>query len=540
MAGATTTAPPQAEHGAGAHHEAHPGGIGRWLFATNHKDIGTMYLCFSLLMFFVGGAMILAVRAELFQPGLQLMRPEFFNQLIGVHALVMIFGALMPAATGFANWQIPLMIGAPDMALPRLNNWGFWLLPPAATLLTLPFVLQLLGIGSGAIDTGWTFYAPLSVQGGMGIDFAIFAVHLLGISSIMGSINVIVTLVNLRAPGMTMMKMPLFGWGWLITAILLILTLPVLAGAVTMLLMDRHFGTHFFDAAGGGDPILFEHLFWFFGHPEVYILLLPVWGLIPHVLSTFSRKPVYGHKAQVFSFILIGVLSLIVWAHHIFTSGMPVPALLYFMYSTMAISLPLAVLFFCWIATMWRGAMSFETPMLFAVGFIVLFGIAGLTGLVLADVAADSQYHHSYFVVAHFHYALFAGGVMGIMTGAYYWLPKWTGRYYNETLGRWHFWLTVLSFNLTFIPQFFVGLAGMPRRIPDYALQFADFNAISSVGAFILGLSQLIFAWNVVQCMRGKGAVADARVWEGTEGLEWQLPSPPPHHSWSVQPEIAP
>ncbi|HRE16165.1 MAG TPA: cbb3-type cytochrome c oxidase subunit I, partial [Rhodocyclaceae bacterium] len=340
-----------------------------------------------------------------------------------------------------------------------------------------------------------------------------------------------------RAPGMTLWKMPLFAWGWLITAFLLIATIPVLAGAVTMLLTDRHFGTHFFDAAGGGDPILFQHLFWFFGHPEVYILLLPVWGLIPHVLATFSRKPTYGYKGQVWGFIAIGVLAVIVWAHHFFTAGMPVPALLYFMYSTMAISLPLAVLFYCWIATMWRGAMSFETPMLFAVGFIVLFGIAGLTGLVLADVAADAQYHHSYFVVAHFHYALFAGGIMGVMTGVYYWLPKWTGHMFSETLGKWHFWLTVLSFNLTFLPQFFVGLAGMPRRIPDYALQFAEFNAISTVGAFILGFSQLIFAYNVYKCVKG-GPKAEGKVWEGAEGLEWELPSPPPYHSWEVQPTV--
>ena len=521
------------------HHGDHaqPSGILRWLTTTNHKDIGTMYMTFSLLMFFVGGAMILAVRAELFQPGLQLMKPEFFNQLIGVHALVMIFAALMPAATGFANWMIPLMIGAPDMALPRLNNWGFWLLPPAAFLLTLPFILALFGIGDGAVATGWTLYAPLSVQGGIGVDFAIFSIHILGVSSIMGSINIIATILNMRAPGMTLMKMPLFCWGWLVTAVLLIITLPVLAGGVTMLLTDRHFGTHFFDAAGGGDPILFQHLFWFFGHPEVYILLLPVWGLMPHVLSTVTRKPIYGHTAQVWSFIAIGVLGLIVWGHHFLTAGMPVPALVYFMYSTMSISLPLAVLFFCWIATMWRGAMSFETPMLFAVGFIVLFGIAGLTGLVLADVAADAQYHHSYFVVAHFHYALFTGGIMGVMTGVYYWLPKWTGHMYNERLGKLHFWLTVISFNLTFMPQFFLGLAGMPRRIPDYALQFAEFNAISTVGAFILGLSQLLFAYNIWRCVKGGEKASDA-VWEGTSGLEWQLSSPPPHHSWDIQPVI--
>ena len=353
------------------HDDHHPTGIMRWLTTTNHKDIGTMYLVFSLIMFLLGGIMILGVRAELFQPGLQLVKPEFFNQLIGVHALIMIFAALMPAATGFANWMLPLQIGAPDMALPRLNNWGFWLLPPAAILLTLPFTLALFGIGDGAIATGWTFYAPLPVQGGIGVDFAIFAVHLLGVSSVLGSINVIVTILNMRAPSMTLMKMPMFAWSWLVTAFLLIATIPVLAGAVTMLLTDRHFGTHFFDAAGGGDPILFQHLFWFFGHPEVYIVLLPVWGFMPQILQTFSRKPMYGYKAQVYSLWAIGILALVVWAHHFFTVGMPTPALLYFMYSTMSISLPLAVLFFCWIATIWKGSITFETPMLFAIGWII-------------------------------------------------------------------------------------------------------------------------------------------------------------------------
>jgi len=329
----------------------------------------------------------------------------------------------------------------------------------------------------------------------------------------------------------------LFVWGWLITAFLLIATIPVLAGAVTMLLTDRHFGTHFFNAAGGGDPILFQHLFWFFGHPEVYILLLPIWGFIPHILSAFARKPIYGYKAQVYSFWAIGILSVVVWAHHFFTVGMPVPALLYFMYSTMLISLPLAVLFFCWIATIWRGSMTFETPMLFALGFIILFGIGGLTGLVLADVAADAQYHHSYFVVAHFHFTLFAGGIMGAMAGIYFWLPKFTGHMYDERLGKLHFWLTAIAFNVTFLPQFFLGLAGMPRRIPDYALQFAEFNMISTVGAFALGTSQLLFLYVVIKCVRG-GAKATNKVWEGAHGLEFTLSSPPPYHSFATQPVV--
>ena len=534
MSTATATHDAHDDHG-------HPTGIGRWLFATNHKDIGTMYLIFALFMFFLGGIMILLVRAELFQPGLQVMEPELFNQLISVHALVMIFGALMPAAVGMANWLIPMQIGAPDMALPRLNNFSFWILVPASILLTLPFTLALFGIGDGAIAAGWTFLPPLSTQGGMGMDFAIFAVHLLGISSVLGSINVIVTIFNMRAPGMTMMKLPLFCWAWLVTAFLLVLAIPVLAGAVTMLLTDRHFGTHFFNAAGGGDPILFQHVFWFFGHPEVYILLLPIWGFIPTIISAFARKPVFAYKAQVYALWAIGGMSLIVWAHHFLTAGMPVAALLYFMYITMAISLPLAVLFYCWIAGMWRGAMSFEVPMLFTVGWIIMFGIGGLTGLVLADAAADAQYHGTYFVVAHFHYTIFAGGIFGIMTGIYYWLPKFTGNMYSTTLAKWHFWVTMIAFNITFIPQFFVGLAGMPRRVPDYALQFAEFNMISSVGAFALGAAQLLFLINVISCIRGGiGVKVSPKVWDTAqvEGLEFTLPSPPPFHSFTVQPIV--
>ncbi|MDD3519273.1 MAG: cytochrome c oxidase subunit I [Chromatiales bacterium] len=524
-------------HAHEGHHHDQPTGLARWLFTTNHKEIGTMYLIFAFAMLFIGGGMILLVRAELFQPGLQIMQPEFYNQLITLHGLIMVFGVAMPAATGLANWMLPMMLGAPDMALPRLNNWGFWILPPAATLLVTPFFLGLAGIGTGAVDAGWTMYAPLSVQTGWGMDFAIFAVHMLGMSSILAAINVIVTIVNMRAPGMTMMKMPLFAWGFLMTAILLILIMPVLAGGVTMILTDRHFGTHFFDAAGGGDPVLWQHIFWFMGHPEVYVLLLPIAGAIPHVLQAFSRKPTYGYKAQVYGMWAITVLSVVVWAHHMFTSGMPTTAQLYFMYSTMLISLPLAVLFFCWIATVWKGSLSFETPMLFALGFIILFGWGGLTGLVLADAAADPQYHNAYFLVAHFHYALYPTTILGVMAAVYYWLPKWTGHMYDEKLGKLHFWLAIIGFNMTFIPQFFVGLAGMPRRIPDYALQFAEWNMLSSIGAFILGASHLVFLYVVIKCVRG-GAKAEAKSWEGADGLEWTVPSPAPLHTFDTQPVV--
>ena len=516
-----------------AHHEErYSGGIIRWVTTTNHKDIGTMYLVFSLVMLMVGGFMAMLIRAELFQPGLQVLDPQLFNQMTTMHALIMIFGAVMPGFVGFANWQVPMMVGAPDMALPRLNNFSFWILPFAFTLL-----LGSMLTPGGAPASGWTLYAPLSLQGGIGVDMTIFAIHMMGVSSILGAINIIVTILNLRAPGMTLMKMPLFVWTWLITAFLLIAVMPVLAGSVTMLLTDRHFDTAFFNPAGGGDPVLFQHIFWFFGHPEVYILILPAFGIISQIIPTFSRKPLFGYDSMVFATAAIAFLSFIVWAHHMFTVGMPLSGELYFMYATMLIAVPTGVKIFNWVATMWRGSMTFETPMLFAVAVVFLFTIGGLSGLMLAIVPADFQYHDTYFVVAHFHYVLFSGSVMAMMGGAYYWLPKWTGHMYNETLGKIHFWLTAIFFNVTFFPQHFLGLAGMPRRIPDYSLQFTEFNVISSIGAFGLGLSQLLFIYIVIATVRG-GRKVDNRVWEGAEGLEWTLPSPPPHHSFTDPPVV--
>jgi cytochrome c oxidase subunit 1 len=513
-------------------HGAPPHGIVRWLTTTNHKDIGTLYLWFALILFFVGGAMALVIRAELWQPGLQLVEPHFFNQMTTVHALVMVFGAVMPAFTGLANWQIPMMIGAPDMALPRLNNWSFWLLPPAATLL----ILSLFAPGGGP-DTGWTLYPPLSTQTGMGMDFTILSIHLLGMSSILGAINIIATILNMRAPGMTLMKMPMFVWTWLVTAFLLLAAIPVLAGAVTMLLADRHFGTHFFDAAGGGDPVLFQHLFWFFGHPEVYILVLPAFGVFSQIIPTFARKPLFGYTSMVFAVCTIAFLSFIVWAHHMYTVGMPLAGELFFMYTTMLIAVPTGVKVFNWVATLWRGSLSFETPMLFAVAGVFLFTLGGLSGLMLAMTPADFQYHDTYFVVAHFHYTILAGSVLALLGAAYYWLPKWTGHMYRERLGKWHFWLTVISFNVAFFPQHFLGLAGMPRRIPDYALAFTEFNQWSTVGACVLGFSQLLFVYLVVQTIRG-GERATHQVWEGAEGLEWTLPSPAPYHSFVTAPRV--
>ena len=509
----------------------------RWFHSTNHKDIGTLYLVFSLVMFFIGGSMALVIRAELFQPGLQFVAPEFFNQMTTTHALVMIFGAVMPAFVGLANWMVPMMIGAPDMALPRMNNWSFWILPFAFTLLLTPLVLQGFGIGGGGPAGGWTLYPPLSLQGGNNTAFTIFAIHLMGVSSIMGAINIIATILNMRAPGVDLLKMPVFVWSWLITAFLLIAVMPVLAGAVTMLLTDKFFGTSFFNAAGGGDPVMFQHIFWFFGPPEVYIMILPAFGIVSEIIPTFARKPLFGYQAMIYAVASIAFLSFIVWAHHMFTVGMPLGGELYFMYATMLIAIPTGVKVFNWATTMWRGSMTFETPMLFALGFVIMFTIGGFSGLMLAIVPADFQYHDTYFVVAHFHYVLVTGAVFGIMAGVYYWLPKWTGYMYNEKLGQWHFWLSTIFVNLLFFPQHFLGLAGMQRRVPDYNPAFADFNAWSSIGGFGFGITQLLFAYIVWQAARG-GVKATDRVWEGARGLEWTLSSPPPHHSFTTPPVI--
>jgi cytochrome c oxidase subunit 1 len=517
-------------HAGDAH--GHPTGLTRWLTTTNHKDIGTMYLWFSFAMFIVGGIMALIIRSELFQPGLQIVEPERFNQMTTLHGLIMVFGAIMPAFVGFANWMIPMQIGAADMAFGRMNNWSFWLLPPAATLLVVS-----LFVPGGASGGGWTLYPPLTVQQGIGMDLTIFAVHILGMSSIMGSINIATTILNLRAPGMTLMKMPMLPWTWLITAYLIIAVMPVFAGAVTMILTDRHFGTSFFTAAGGGDPVLFQHVFWFFGHPEVYIIILPGFGVISQVIPAFSRKPLFGYASMVYATASIAILSFFVWAHHMYTTGMPVSAQLYFMYATMLIAVPTGVKVFNWVATMWRGALSFETPMLFALGFIFLFTMGGFTGLVLAMTPVDVQMQDTYYVVAHFHYVMVAGALFSAFAGAYYWLPKWTGHMYNESMGKLHFWLSLIFFNMTFFVQHFLGLAGMPRRIPDYALQFTEFNQISTIGAFGFGLSQLLFLYNAIVCIKG-GPKAPAKPWDGAEGLEWDLPSPAPYHSWEVQPHV--
>jgi cytochrome c oxidase subunit 1 len=507
--------------------------ITRWLFTTNHKDIGTLYLWLSFIMFFSAGFMALIIRSELFKPGLQFLTPDFFNQMTTMHGLIMVFGVVMPAMVGLANWQIPLMIGAPDMALPRLNNWSFWILPFAFALLT-----STLFTKGSAPNFGWTFYAPLSTTyGPKSTDFFIFSIHLMGVSSIMGAINIIATILNLRAPGMTLKKMPIFVWSWLITAFLLLAVMPVLAGAVTMVLADRHFGTSFFSAAGGGDPVLFQHVFWFFGHPEVYILIMPAFGVISEIVPTFSRKKLFGRMFMIYAIAAIAFLSFIVWAHHMFTVGMPIAGQLFFMYATMLIAVPTGVKVFNWVTTMFKGSITFETPMLFAIAFVVLFTIGGFSGLMLSIVPADYQYQDTYFVVAHFHYVLVPGSIFAIMGAVYYWLPKWTGHMYSEFLGKLHFWISMISMNVLFFPMHFLGLAGMPRRIADYALQYTSLNQVATVGAFFFGFAQLIFLFVIIKTIRG-GKKATPQVWEGAHGLEWTLPSPPPYHSFTTPPIV--
>ena len=530
---------PAAAVGAYQGHAHTPTGWRRWVLSTNHKDIGSMYITFALIMGLVGGVMSVLMRMELMFPGDQVFGGDyqFYNVVITGHGLIMVFFLIMPALIGgFGNWFVPIMIGAPDMAFPRLNNISFWLLIPAAILLVGS---TLAGDPTGA-GTGWTIYPPLSTAGqpGPAVDMAIFALHLAGASSILGAMNFITTIFNMRAPGMSLHKMPLFVWSILVTTFLLLLAIPVLAGAITMLLTDRNFGTAFFDPAGGGDPLLFQHLFWFFGHPEVYILVIPAFGIVSQVVSTFSRKPVFGYLGMAYAMVAIGFIGFVVWAHHMYTVGLDVDTDAYFNAATLIIAVPTGIKIFSWIATMWGGSIEFRTPMLYAIGFIFLFTVGGVTGVVLSNAGLDIAMHDTYYVVGHFHYVMSIGALFGVFAGFYYWIGKMSGRQYPETLGKIQFWTMFIGVNVTLIPMHFLGLAGMPRRIPDYPDAFAGWNMVSSVGSYIAAASAVLFVYIVIRTLRAGEQAADNPWGEGATTLEWTLSSPPPFHTYEELPRI--
>jgi len=540
----------------GHEHDDQRGFFTRWFMSTNHKDIGILYLFASAAIGFVSVLFTVFMRIELMEPGVQHMCLEgarlfadataectpnghLWNVMITYHGVLMMFFVVIPALFGgFGNYFMPLQIGAPDMAFPRMNNLSFWLFIAGASL-GVASMLSPGGndqLGSGV---GWVLYPPLSTnEGGLSMDLAIFAVHLSGASSILGAINMITTFLNMRAPGMTLFKVPLFAWSIFVTAWLILLSLPVLAGAITMLLMDRNFGFTFFDPAGGGDPILYQHILWFFGHPEVYIVILPGFGIISHVIATFSRKPVFGYLPMVWALIAIGGLGFVVWAHHMYTVGMSLNQQSYFMLATMVIAVPTGIKIFSWIATMWRGSIEFKTPMMFALGFLVLFTIGGVTGVVLSQAAVDRYYHDTYYVVAHFHYVMSLGAVFAIFAGIYFYLPKMSGRMYPEWAGHLHFWAMFIGANLTFFPQHFLGRQGMPRRYIDYPEAFSYWNYWSSVGAFLSFASFLFFIGVIFYTLTRGAKVTANNPWnEYADTLEWTLPCPPPEHTFEQLPK---
>ena len=526
----------------GAYGDDKPGFFARWFYSTNHKDIGTLYLIFAIISGLIGGYLSFMMRMELAEPGIQIFEDgHAFNVFASMHGLIMIFFMVMPAVIGgFGNWFVPIMIGAPDMAFPRMNNLSFWLLPTALICLLISFFVPGSASGNG-FGGGWVMYPPLSTSGAPGpaFDFIIIGLLAAGFSSIFGAINFITTILNMRAPGMTMHKMPLFAWSVLVTAFLLLLALPVLAASLFMLFTDRiDGGTGFFDPAMGGDPEMFQHLFWFFGHPEVYIMILPAFGMVSHVVSTFSKKPIFGYLGMAYAMVAIGVVGFVVWAHHMYTVGMDVDLKAYFLAATLVIAVPTGVKIFSWLATMWGGSITFTIPMQWALAFIFLFVIGGVTGVMLANAGVDVALHDTYYVVAHFHYVLSMGAVFGIFCGFYYWFGKMSGYLYNKWLAAAHFWLFFIGVNVIFFPQHFLGLNGMPRRYIDYPEEFELWNQVSSFGAYITLAGVAFFLIMLVEAFIRRRP-ASANYWgDGATTLEWTLPSPPPYHQFNTLPRI--
>jgi cytochrome c oxidase subunit 1 len=498
---------------------------------TDHKVIGIQYICTTFFFFFIGGMLAMLFRAELIAPGMQFVDAQTFNGLFSAHAALMIFLFMVPVFAGIANYVLPLMLGAPDMAFPRLNALSFWFLPCAGVLMCLSFLAP-----GGAFATGWTAYAPLADHAPIGQTFFSVAVQFAGASSIATAINFLVTIITMRAPGMTMWRMPMLGWANFATSLLVVLATPFIAGSQFMILFDRALGMNFFDAAQGGDSVMYQHVFWFYSHPAVYIMVLPGFGIISEVISSNARKPIFGYRMMAFSLLAIVILGFSVWAHHMFVSPMKDWIRIPMMFTTMLIAVPTGVKIFSWLGTMWKGVIHLRVPMMWALGFITMFVLGGISGVMLAVVPFDIAVSDTYFIVAHFHYVLFGGSLFTIFAGIYHWFPKMTGRMYNETLGKWHFWLTFVSFNATFGPMHLIGLEGMPRRVADYANQFAAWNLFISISSFVLGASMLIFLYNMIYSWRN-GPIAEANPWKA-HTLEWQVSSPPPIFNFDEVPTV--
>src|SRR5213593_3436185 len=498
---------------------------------TDHKVIGIQYLTTTIFFFLAGGLLAMLVRAELAKPGMQFFDNQTYNGLFSVHASLMIFLFVIPAFAGISNFVVPLMLGAPDMAFPRLNALSYWLLPIAGIMMLSSFLVP-----GGAFAAGWTGYAPLSVHQPMGTTFFNMGVQWAGASSIMTALNFLVTIITMRAPGMTFWRMPLLVWANFTTSLLVVIATPFIAGSQFFVMFDRVMHTHFFDVAGGGYPLGYQHIFWFYSHPAVYIMMLPGFGIASEVISALSRKPVFGYRLMALSLLAILVLGFSVWAHHMFVAGMAGWLRVPMMVTSMVIAVPTGVKVFSWLATMWNGRLHLTTPMLFALGFVSMFVIGGLSGIFLGSVPIDIHVSDTYFIVAHIHYVLFGGSLFTIMAGIYYWFPKMTGRMYNEKLGKLHFWLTFIGFNATFFPMHLIGVEGMPRRVYDYAPRFAHWNEFISIASFFLGASSVVFLYNMITSMR-RGPIAEANPWRGLT-IEWQVSSPPPVFNFDEIPQV--